>query len=210
MLIKLPINYFSDSLNIVLFPSFSRVQSEVERLRKAYLTSKMISMSFLIPTSIGIAAASKEIVLVVLGVKWIETIPLLSILAIAMGIDYITKLSGIVCEATSKLNIKIIIQVSYIIVLSILFYFSIDFGIIGFAAAVSLGMLLRHIVYLIIVKRMLNIKMLDLYRIYIGPFVTGLIVGALIYGISIFAENNNISAIYAFTFEFFVGLIFYF
>ena len=69
MLVNLPAQYLTSSFSRVLFPSFSRVQKEIERLKKAYLSTIMLFSAILLPTCLGIAVASQEIVLLVLGRK---------------------------------------------------------------------------------------------------------------------------------------------
>ena len=69
-----------------LYPGFSKVQDGDKRLKLAYLRSQALVFAFLAPMGVGIALLARPFVLLVLGEKWVETIPLLQILAPAGSI----------------------------------------------------------------------------------------------------------------------------
>ena len=206
MLVNLPMQNLVTSFSNVLFPSFSRIQTEIQRLKKAYLSSIMLASALLIPTCIGIAAASREIVLLVLGEKWIAAIPALQILAIATPFNLLAHFGGIVCEATATLNIKIFIQIAHVILLGILFYVMSSFGIIGFAIAVVVGEFARHTAYIFVVKRMLKIKIREMATVYIPALVSGLIIGVSIYLAASFMRQAEWPVLLVFAVELIIGL----
>jgi PST family polysaccharide transporter len=74
-----------DGLNTVitnvLFPSYSKIQTEGERLSRAYLKSLRIVSFVTVPLSLGIFATAPEMVAVLLGEKWLPMIPALQILS---------------------------------------------------------------------------------------------------------------------------------
>ena len=92
-----------------------------------------------------------------LGEKWIVAIPVLKILAIATPFNFLSHLGGNVCEATATLNIKLLMQIIYVIILSILLYLMRGFGIREFAMAIVFGEFIRFLAYLFIVKQICNI-----------------------------------------------------
>ncbi len=80
-LATLPVQQLINAVHTVAFSVLSRLQSEVERLRRAYLKSLSLIVSLTIPVVISSALFSEEIVRVVLGPKWIESAPVLRLLA---------------------------------------------------------------------------------------------------------------------------------
>jgi len=189
MLVNLPIYYLTTSFSRVLFPSFSRIQLEIQRLKKAYLSAITLIAALIIPVCIGIMVASREIVLLILGEKWSAAIPVLQILAIAVPISMLSHFGGIVCDATANLNSKFIMQVTYVILLVILFFFFRRFGLTGFATAIVVGELLRNSAYLYLMKRVLKTSYKEMFSAYQPGLINGFIVGGTIFLASLFLHR---------------------
>jgi O-antigen/teichoic acid export membrane protein len=207
MLVNLPAQYLTSSFSRVLFPSFSRIQKETERLKKAYLSTIMLFSTILLPTCFGIAASSREIVLLMLGEKWIPAIPVLQILAIATPFNLLSHFGGVVCEATAKLNIKLFMQIVYIIILGTFFFLLSGFGILGFATALVIGEFVRFVAYILITSRICRIMSSELIQAYLPSIISSLIIGPLIYFVAFFLREYNIPILLEFIVEIMVGLI---
>lgn len=207
MLVNLPMQYFTSSFSRVLLPSFSRIQTEVPRLKKAYLSSVMLAGSFLIPTCISITGASREIVLLVLGDKWSAAIPVLQILAFATPLNLLSHLGGIVCEATATLNIKFLIQIAYLGLLGTLFYILRGIGINGVAIAVAFAALFLHIGYVLVIKRLLRIDTNEILGAYMPGLFSGLVIGGGIFVLSFLLRRANLSTLSVFAIDLVFGLV---
>jgi len=208
MLVNLPAQYLTTSFSRVLFPSFSKVQKEIERLKKAYLSTIMIFSAILLPTCFGMAAASREIVLVILGEKWIAAIPVLQILAIAIPFNLLSHFGGILCESTATLNNKLLLQVIYIFILGALFYLLRGYGILGFATALFIGEFCRFVAYIFITRQICKIMPREYIQAYLPSIITSLIIGFLIYFMASFLRGYDILEFLIFIVELMVGLIF--
>lgn len=206
ILVNLPMYYLTTSFSRVLFPSFSRVQKEIEQLKKAYLTTIMLFSAILLPTCLGISAASQEIVLLVLGEKWIAAIPVLQILAIAAYFNFLLHFGGIVCEATATLNIMLLTQIIYVIILGVLFYLMRGLGIREFAMALLFGNFIRFLAYLFIVKQICNITPIEYVRAYLPSLLSSVIIGFSIYSVATILRGFNVAVWLLFIVEFFVGV----
>ena len=63
-------NYAAEALTSVLFASLSRIQHEMARLGRAYLSLLSLVSVVLFPVCTGVAVAAPQLVLVVLGPQW--------------------------------------------------------------------------------------------------------------------------------------------
>ncbi len=70
----------------VLLPVMATVQNDPEKLRALYLRVLSWSAAICSATSVGTAMVSADLVTVVLGPKWLDTIPLMPWLALAAGL----------------------------------------------------------------------------------------------------------------------------
>jgi len=210
MLVNLPAQNLTTSFSRVLFPSFSRVQEDLEKLKKAYLTTIMIFASILFPTCLGIAVASREIVLLVLGEKWVAAIPVLQILAIATPFNLVSHFGGIVCEATATLNIKLLMQIIYVIILGTLFYLLSGYGILGFATAILIGEFIRYVLYFFLIKHICKISLIEGIRAYVPSLIPSIAIGTLIYFFAFSLRNATLQIPLVFSVELTVGVLTFF
>lgn len=166
MLINLPVEYFVSSISKVLFPSFSQIKDQTDKLRKAYLSTFLFIGIVLTSVCFGTIPASNEIILTLFGNKWIGSIAVLQILAVATPLNFLSHISAIICDSTSNLNVKLKLQFFYVISLSLLITILSRFGLIGIATAIAIGELLRFICYVIIMERILKIKYKDFVQVF--------------------------------------------
>ncbi len=98
----LPTTEIVAPINRAIFPGYSKIANEVLRLREGFL--KVIGMIALIalPAAMGLAATAELIVPLVLGDKWLSTIPIIQILAFFGAITAIQSNSGYVFMALGK------------------------------------------------------------------------------------------------------------
>lgn len=198
--------YLTTTFSKVLFPSFSRVQSDIYRLGKAYLSSVVATASLVIPICLGVVVASREIVLVVLSEKWRAAIPILQILAVAAPFSALAHFGGILCDATANLNSKLILQVACILVLIVLFLFLSRFGLIGFALAVLIEELLRNIGYVYLTSRILKVTKNELLRAHVPGVTIGVVVAGAILFASIIMHQVGSSLWLTFSLQLLLGM----
>ena len=185
LLARLPLYKFATSVSKVLFPSFSQLQLEPERLGKAYLLTIGLAGAFIFPIAFGMSAASRELVSALLGEQWTEAIPVLQILALAMPASLLTHFSGIICEALAVLKEKLILQVGYVVFLTLLFWLAAPYGLVGFATALGVAELLRHLAYIALTRRVLGLSSRDIYQAYVPSLLSGGAAGLAVYVVAV-------------------------
>ena len=183
MLIFLPIINLSTSVSRVLFPTLSSIQSDIERLRRVYLdTIKFVAFG-VVPICAGVAVASEEAVLTLLGPRWTASIPLLQLIALVAPVKILMTFGGIICDATDRLQTKMKLELVYIIFLAtaLLFVFR-DYGVIGVAIMVLIAEIFKNIAYAFVLKRILGYSIYkDVVLGYVPAAAAGVLVGGSIY-----------------------------
>ncbi|MBB5360963.1 oligosaccharide flippase family protein [Deinococcus humi] len=126
--LAMPATNFASSLSRVMAPSFSAVQNEPERLRRAYL-SGLRAVALVIGSATGcILIDAPEIVKVMLGPNFLDSILLMQIFALYIPFAVLTNLSAVLAEATARLNVKIKIQAVYLVALGLSFWTAYSLG----------------------------------------------------------------------------------
>lgn len=207
IIVMLPTYNLTVSLSKVIFPALSQLQDNKEKLRKAYTSSITIVSAFLFPICIGIFAASEEIVLVLLGDKWVESIPLLAILSFAAPFNLLSHFGGILCDATANLNKKFVFQVFHLILIGTLFYLFKGYGLIAFPVIILIGEIFRNVLYIFITKNIISVSIFYILKTYFSGILIGTLVFLGIYSITTMLNILQATLIVKFIFQFITGLV---
>ena len=81
-LATLPVGKVSGVVNVIVSPMMAELQTSREALRAAFLRSLRLIACICLPVSIGVILVADDLIIVVLGQKWISVIPLLKVLCI--------------------------------------------------------------------------------------------------------------------------------
>ena len=98
-ILTLPARYFSSIFDRVLFPAFSEIQDRKEKIREVFLNSTQFIFFFSALAGVFIFIYAKYIVLILLGPKWLDVIPLIKIMAFGIPFRTTYKLSDAISRA---------------------------------------------------------------------------------------------------------------
>lgn len=148
MLVKLPMHHIGNAITKVLFPVLSGAQADKQKMARAYLAGWVLIGSLAASVSLALVAAASDAVLTLLGPRWTAAIPIVQIAALAVPFAFLTRLSGIVCDAQGLLWPKLVIQVLTLAVLAAAIYYLRGDGVAGFAWAVVVAEAFRLALYI--------------------------------------------------------------
>jgi PST family polysaccharide transporter len=81
-LMLLPLNNISAVLGQVMFPALSQVQEDIPRFRRTFLTAIRLIALISFPLMIGLAVLADPFIKVLLGLRWVEVVPVLHVLSL--------------------------------------------------------------------------------------------------------------------------------
>jgi O-antigen/teichoic acid export membrane protein len=192
-LVFLPTYNILLSLTQVLFPSYSALQEDTERLRSLFLRGMLITGFLLLPISAGIIAAADQIVAVLLGPQWDAAVPLVKIFAVYVPIDLMTSVGATLCSATRQLKSQLRIQLFSLLLLIAGMIMVANMSIEHIALWVALVYWLRFVLYMNLVRRIIQTKWSEHLRLHAGQFVAAIWVFACIYAVSHSLQELNAS-----------------
>jgi len=128
LLANMPVQQPANVLTKVLFPVLSSIGDQRLKQSISFQLSVLLVGSYAFAVSVGIYIAALDIVKVLLGDKWLDTIPILKILAWSVGPLYISHVAGVSLDSTAQLRIKIRIQLLMLILLILLLFFGASSG----------------------------------------------------------------------------------
>lgn len=174
----LPLEILMNTMSSILFASFSRIQTDLPRLKRAYLSSAKVSAALFFPVSAGIGAASHELIVVLLGERYREVAVVVPFFGVYAAMSKMSSLCGILLGARAELNKRLALQALYIA------------GLVGallavaggplwvYGAVLAGGEIVRNLAYnlLIFKKKIIPVDLWELFKLY----VPGLTAAALV------------------------------
>lgn len=120
-LMLLPITQVIGVISNVMFPTFSTIQHDKERIKNIYLKVLQVLAFITFPMMIGLITVADNFILSIFGQKWIEVVPIIRILAVVGLLQTLTHPTGWVYTSQNKTNLMFYIGliVSTVIVISI-------------------------------------------------------------------------------------------
>lgn len=207
LLVNLPAQYFYTSFSKVLFPAFSRIQVENDKLREIFTNSFTLLNIILLPLSIGVIPMAKDIITILLGPKWLEAIPVFQILLITVSFSAMVNISGSMIQATGKLLGMFYNEIFYLILLIVLMSMFSIYELIGFAFAMTISRFIRLSIYVYIIRINIRTDLNLILKAIVINLIVGILIASIIYLTSKILPENNLA--FNFIIECFILLVTY-
>lgn len=178
-----PATELTQVITSVMFPAFSKLQSDEEELRNAF--GKTLRMASLVafPSAIGIAAVAPEFILTVFGEEWLPAVPAMQVLAFYGLMRAIGKTFGPVWEAIGRPDYVTKMSALRVVLIAIFIYPMTDaFGIVGTALTVT-GIFVFPMLPLdiYITSHAIDIPMRSIAYEFVYPFLASVPMGLLVW-----------------------------
>lgn len=151
LLANLPVQQPVGVLTKVLLPSLSRIQGDKDSYNLAVQTAMIVVGFYAFTASAFISSSAGDVVAIILGKKWDDAAPILSVLALGAGPFCISNVAGVSVDARALLRSKLILQGSMLVLMLFLMVVMVPpFGVIGAAFSLVFVEWIRMVVYLIL------------------------------------------------------------
>lgn len=97
-------------LSRALFPALAAIKDDLQRLREVFLTALGIQCTLALPASVGLAMVATDLVVVMLGEKWLGAVPILVALSFAYGANALTHSGGYLLTTLGKYQVLSILE----------------------------------------------------------------------------------------------------
>lgn len=178
-LVQLPVNSLGLIFNKTFFSVFAALQDDKGALSGSYIrVVKLLTLS-LMPILILIGIVADKIVLFLFGPAWVETAPLVSILAVSAAIGAYNNFNDSVIVSQGRTDLLLMVNVAEKIVLITGVLIGLRFGLLGIVWAKVIASAITFIPKLYVLTKVTNVSWY--VWIYAQRF---LFIGLLICGIS--------------------------
>lgn len=168
----------------VALPTFSRLQEDPERVRRAFYKATQFSSLIGFPAFFGITVLAPIIVPAMFGNQWTPSIPVMQILSFIGMLQSLGYFNGAVMMAMGKpaWSLKIKSVTTLITILGFISVIHLDLGIIAVATSFVVCGYLMFPVSLWAIHKLIHIKLWVYLRQYVAPLVGSLVMGIVLVG----------------------------
>ena len=162
-LMMAPLTQVTGVITRVLLPAFAEMQTDLPRLRRAWLMTIRASMALGLPVSLGVAVSAPALVEILYGQRWLGMVTVLTLLSASVPPQLIGRNLGPVYQAMGRtgLQFKVTIWTTLGTLSAILI--GLPWGITGVAAALLIKSWIAFPVPLVPVLRMMQMPARDLW-----------------------------------------------
>lgn len=177
------------AMTTVLFSSLSKIQDEDEKFVKFLRRSMKLSLTIVVPMLCGLAAVGYPLISILLTDKWIGSVPFLMIYC-AICLTWPLSAKTHALNAKGKSGLTFLVNTINMAINIALMLVSTKYGIINFALATLLGTYIGTVLTSIVVSKTINYSLKDQLRDELPIYITGLLMFACIYGLSMLSNIN--------------------
>lgn len=164
-LANIPSTYLSAVLAKVLFPMFSKLQSDKVGLGVEYGRGIRLVSALAVPVSVGIAVLAPEIVTALYGARWAPAAAPLQVLAGFGCFRALWMLNGYLYNAIGKPHVDFYLSLVRLIAMTALLYpLTVTYGIVGASLAVTAPMAAQFGVGVFLSRRLIGVPIATVVR----------------------------------------------
>jgi O-antigen/teichoic acid export membrane protein len=175
-----PLNRLGWPIAEVLFPAFSRMQDEPERMASAWVRVNRLVAALTVPATLGLAVVAPEFVTAVLGSRWAAAEPIIRLLAWVGLLQSLGTLNSAILQARDRTSTLLRYAVVALAASLPAFVVGLEWGIVGVAAGYALSSTLVEPYYAWLTARALDAPLSALLRGLRGVFEAALAMTACV------------------------------
>ncbi len=160
-----------------LFPAYSSIQHQTDVLRRGFLTTLRFIEMLSVPICLGLMLTADPLIRVAFGDQWLDTIPIVRVLAMHVLIVSIGFNVGDIYKAIGRPDILLKLGVLYMALLLPVLWYGSRFGLIGVAFGQLLVSTCLTLIRLTVATRFIKVTWGDILLQLKPSFLSG---GALI------------------------------
>ncbi len=178
--------------NAVAFPTFSRLQQDPKRMRRAFYKVTQFTSLLAFPVFIGMAILASDLIPAIFGEEWAPSVPVMQILALMGILQSVLVFNGSIIKAFGKPSWQFAILFLTSICSVIGFLLVVQWGIVAVAASfVIVGFLLAPISYFA-AHKLLRIDFKIYFKQLAAPLLASLAMVGVIVGLKYILRDQEL------------------
>jgi O-antigen/teichoic acid export membrane protein len=168
-LVLVPVGSMLTAVLGPLFPGFSRLQHEPDRLARGWLRGNRLLASVAFPSLAALALISPELVPVLLGERWVGAIPLVQILALAGLVQSVSTVGTTVLAAVDRTQTLLRFSVVELTAVLVAVVLGAQSGVVGAAAGYAVAILCSRLLLTWLATRAVGVPVRSFFSALHAP-----------------------------------------
>lgn len=177
----IPFSRIAGPIQQVLFPAFSRMQDQPERIAALWIRATRLVGAISIPALCGLVVVAPDFVPVVFGDRWSDSVPLIQILAWVGLLQSLQTLNTEILQARDRTSTIFRFSLVFFAAHVVAFVVGLHWGVVGVAAAYAISSTLVEPVFTWLTARAVGISPLRLLQSFWGVIQAAVVMGAVVY-----------------------------
>jgi teichuronic acid exporter len=161
-LTNIPLERAMGIINSVALPAFALVKTDIDYVRRGYLKMLRVGAGYAFPVFWGLAVVSEPLVRLLMGAKWLASVPVIQLLCVSMPLRMLNAFTGSTLTAVARQDVTIKSLLLAILVIPSCVVAGSHWGVIGVAAAWVIAFPFVYLFNAILVQRALKIPAADM------------------------------------------------
>jgi O-antigen/teichoic acid export membrane protein len=177
----IPFSRIAGPIQQVMFPAFSRLQDQPERIAELWIRATRIVGAISVPALCGLVVVAPDFVPVVFGDHWSHAVPLIQTLAWVGLLQSLQTLNTEILQARDRTSTIFRFSVAFFLVHLSAFVIGLHWGVEGVAAAYAISSTLVEPVFTWLTARALGMSVWRLPQALVGIVLASVVMGAVVY-----------------------------
>jgi O-antigen/teichoic acid export membrane protein len=166
----------SKSVSSIMMPAYSKLQGDLESLKRAFLRSLSFVMLLVMPVCAGLILVAGPLIVVIYGERWVPAADALRILALYGLFRSLASFSGYLFEGIGRPRNAFYIGAFRLAVVAILIVPMVFWlGVVGAAIAATTGVVAEYVFGLVFIRKHIGLSAREIAAALWRPFWTTLI-----------------------------------
>lgn len=180
----------------VMMPAYSKLQSDLPALRRAYLRTFGLMLLAVVPATAGLLLLAEPFIGVVYGQKWVATAVPLQILAVFGLLRALAAFSGYLFEGMGVPKVAFQLGIWRLLVILPLIIPMIErFGLAGAAVTVTAGIAVQWLVGLFYLRRLAGIALREIAAAIWRPLWMTLLMAATVAAVTTYVDPGSVAGL---------------
>ena len=167
--------FLGGAVNKVAWPAFARLQDNPEKIRHGFYSASKLLALVVMPIFLGIYSVAEELVPLMFGSQWVQSIPILKILVFVGIIHSMNKMYDSIIVSIGRPGIWLSLRIAISISNVIGFFIALRWGLEGVALAYVIVAYAYLPVYLYTLNILVDIRALKYFGVLVAPITAAIL-----------------------------------
>ena len=202
----MPVAAIQQSVQSVTFPALSKIKDEEQKFSESYRQLMVMVSTFLFPVMVGLIAIAPDMFAVLLGEKWMPTVPYFEILSLSGLFIPLSSIAYNVLKARSDGSLIVRLEIIKRVLMTIILVVVIPQGVVAIAWGVVAMAATEWVVNLLAAARYSSLSILKLINSLMPQLM-----GSVVMGIAVrwLLSSEPLSLFANFLLEIILGVVIY-